>query len=173
MTPGEITAMLSNINSIQHSLDEASGKAVMVETRMRLIGELSQTVQNTLKNLVTQSKRKGKSSDYWDCDLSFLDDALGIVFQTQLEVIERQKIVEFRNKRNALLHGDFVSLMKLIGISPTGRKITNGKRNMLESKNIKEAILSIDKNQGFQKLRTQASEIITLLDKIIHSLAIP
>lgn len=174
MTPGEINAMLSNINSTQLSLDEAAGKAVLVETRMRLIGELSQTVQSSSKTLVTQSKRKGKSSDYWNCDLSFLDDALDIVFQTQLDAIERQKVAGFRSKRNASLHGDFVSLMELMGISPTGRQITDGKRNLLENRDIKEAILSIasTRNQGFQKFRSQASEIINTLDKILFSLAI-
>lgn len=173
MTPGEINAMLNNVNSIQLSLDEAAGKAVMVETRMRLIGELSPSVQKTLKTLVTESKRKEKSSDYWDCDLSFLDDALDIVFHAQLDEIERQKVAEFRNKRNALIHGDFVSLMELMGIVPTGRQITDGKRNLLKNRDIKEAILSIasTRNQGFQKFRSQASEIINILDRLLFSLA--
>lgn len=175
MILGEINAMLNNVNSIQLSLDEAAGRAVMVETRMRLIGELSQTVQNTLKILVTKSKRKEKSSDYWDCDLSFLDDALDIVFYTQLDAEERKKIAEFRDKRNALLHGDFVTLMELIGISPTGSEIIDGERNLLRSRDIKEAILSIvgTRNQGLQKFRSQASEIIDILDKLLFSLAIP
>lgn len=59
-------------------------------------------------------------------------------------------------------------------IPPTGRQITNGKRNLLENRDIKEAILSIAsiRNQGFQKFRDHTSEIINIPDKILLSLAI-
>lgn len=36
MTPGEISAMLSNINNIQLKLEIAAGSAITVEMRMRL-----------------------------------------------------------------------------------------------------------------------------------------
>jgi hypothetical protein len=77
----------------------------------------------------------------------------------------------FRELRNALLHGNFITLMVLLDISPTGRQISSGKRNVLECKNIKEAIVSIDKNQGFHQFSIQANEVISILDKIIHGLA--
>ncbi len=169
MTPGEITTMLNNINSIQLSLDEASGSAVMVETRMRLIGELNQQVRNKIKELVVHSKRKGKSTEYWDCELSYLDDAIDAVFQGQLEPLERNKIQQFRGQRNALLHGNFVDLMELMDMPPTGRHFSNKGRNILENKDIKEAILSISRNQGFQKFLIQAKEVVVILDKLILS----
>ena len=40
MTPGKIGAMLTNLNNIQLKLEAASGAAVAVEIRMRLIGQL-------------------------------------------------------------------------------------------------------------------------------------
>lgn len=168
MTPGEINAMLQNLNNIPQ-LNEATGATVAVEVRMRLIGELDERVRDKLKEIVANAKRKGKSDKYWDCDLSFLDDTIDVIFHDKLELIERQKIEKFRDLRNALLHGNFVDLMNLMNIPPTGRQISSGERNILESKEIKEAIVSINRNQGCQKILTHAKEVISILDKIIFN----
>lgn len=41
MRIGDIGAMISNINNIQVALNSSAGAALMVDLRMRLIGELS------------------------------------------------------------------------------------------------------------------------------------
>jgi len=178
MTPGEIGAMLTNLNNIQLKLEAASGAAVAVEMRMRLIGQLSEPVRDKLKELVNVYKASNKlkktpSNKYWDCELSFLDQAIDEIFHDKLEPGERQKIEDFRPLRNKLLHADFVNLMKRMGIDPTGRQIlsTAGNRNILDSADIKEAILSIDRNQGFEKFQTRAKGVSSILEKLIFSLA--
>jgi hypothetical protein len=182
MTFGEINSILSNINNIQCKLDSATGATVAVELRMRLIGELSEQVRKKLKGVVTiefeerkkeNSQAKRKSDNYWNCDLSFLDQAIDQVFQDKLEPSERQKIEKFRPLRNKLLHGDFVSLMKLMDIEPTGRQILSsiGNRNILDNANIKEALLSIDRNQGLKQVEIHANEVKSILEKLLVILA--
>lgn len=183
MRIGDIGAMISNINNISVALNSAAGAALMVELRMRLIGELSQTVRDKLIDLVANvknnnPKKKNISDNYWNCDLSFLDDAIVEAFKNQLEDVELQRIDGFRKLRNKLLHADFVGLMEELGISPTGRQILdpiNDKRNLLTSANIKEAILSVSssRTRGLQTVERAANEVILILDKLIYSLAIP
>lgn len=60
--------------------------------------------------------------------------------------------------------------MKLLGIEPTGQQIfpKTGDRNILKSENIREALLSVMRNQGFEKARSQAEEVTLILDKVIY-----
>ena len=177
MKPGEITSMLNNFGHAQLHLNEAAGYAVMVEVRMRLIGQLCEEVRNALVEVVDKymqdnpkCKRKPKVN-YWECDLQFLDDAIDQVFAEKLTSKKRQQIDEFRGLRNKLLHGDFVNLMVLMGIVPTGRVLDpNGKRNVLEEKDLREAILSIgsERNQGFKKIREKAENVISILDELLR-----
>ncbi len=100
MTPGEIGAMLTNLNNIQLKLEAASGVAVAVEMRMRLIGQLCEPVRDKLKELVNAYKASNKlkktpSNNYWDCELSFLDQAIDEIFHDKLEPNEQQKIAGF------------------------------------------------------------------------------
>lgn len=178
MTPGEIGAMLTNLNNIQLKLEAASGGAVAVEMRMRLIGQLCEKVKNKIKEIINTYKsnnmpKKPPSNKYWDCELSFLDRAIEEIFHDKLAPDERQKIEDFRPLRNKLLHADFVTLMKRMDINPTGRQILSidGKRNILDCDDIKEAVLSIDRNQGFEKFQLQAKEVCSILDRLIFSLA--
>ena len=173
LTSGEIDAILSNFRHVQCKLNEASGTAVAVEVRMRLIGQLSEEVRNSLTEIVAKSPKKRKSSDYIDCDLEFLDKAIDQVFSKNLDASRCKQIAEFRPLRNKLLHGNFVGLMNLMKIVPTSRQITSasGDRSILEIRDIKEATLSIDRNGGFEKMRQQAENVIIILDEIIVRLA--
>ena len=79
MTESEITSMIRPFSDIQLKLNEAAGLAVMVEIRMRLIGELSKEVRNALKEVVEKyrqethkCKKSPKDYNYWECDLWFL-----------------------------------------------------------------------------------------------------
>lgn len=183
MRIGEIGAMISNINNIQVVLNSAAGAALMVELRMRLIGELSQSVRDKLIVLVdifkkNHPKKKNVLDTYWNCDLSYLDDAIVEVFKYQLDNVQLKKLDGFRKLRNKLLHADFVGLMEELGIPPTGRQILdpmNDKRNLLTSANIKESILSVSssRTRGLQTVEREAKEVTLILDKLIYSLAVP
>ncbi len=182
MTPGEISTILKNIKQVQWKFDLASGAAVAVEVRMRLIGQLCEPVRDQLKKCVVyeliERKKKNpnakcKSYKHWNCELSFLEKAIDQVFYKELDLGERLKIEKFRPLRNKLLHGDFVSLMILMGIDPTGRQILSnvGNRNILDKGDVIEAVLSIDGNQGFEELEILAREVKDILDKLILGLA--
>lgn len=179
MRAGDIGAMISNINNIQIALSSAAGAALMVELRMRLIGEHSQTVRDKLIDIVAATtKKKNTSNNYWNCDLSYLDDAIVEVFKDQLDSVELQKLDGFRKLRNKLLHADFVGLMQELGISPTGRQILdpmNDKRNLLTSANIKESVLSVSssRTRGLPTVEREAKEVVVILDRLMYSLAVP
>lgn len=172
----EIEILVSCISNIEGQLEQACGAAVAVEMRMRLIGQFSQPIRERIKELIKEWKiknpqSKNKPSDkYWNCDLCFLDQAIVDIFQDSLDPIEFQTLLEFRDLRNKLLHGDFVGLMKALKILPTGRQILSaeGDRNILASEDIAEAIKSVERNQGLSKIRTKANEAITVLDKILR-----
>ena len=175
LTAGEMDIMLSHFRSAQCKLDAASGIVVAAEVRMRLIGQFSELVRNNLAAVVAKSTKKGKSDKYWDCDLEFLDKAIDAAFSADLESSELQQIAQFRPLRNKLLHGDFVNLMDLMKIVPTGRQITisasQTTRNILEARDIEEAIKSIERNDGLEKIRQHATAVVGILDKIIIGLA--
>lgn len=180
---GTITTMISNINNVQIQLATAAGAVLMVELRMRLIGEHSQAVRGKLAELVNDyikknPKRKRPSDKYWDCKLSFLDDAIAEIFKNQLDLNELQKMDRFRDLRNALMHADFVSLLKELGLAPEGRQIMNpytGNRNILTNAEIKESVLSVssDRTRGLQIVETEAKTMTSILDRLLISLAIP
>lgn len=177
MTSSQINPMLANINSTQCKLDTATGAVVAVEVRMRLIGELCEQVQDRFTELVATAKknkevRKDASDKYNHCDLFFLDQAIYEVFHDKLEFDECKKIKEFRPLRNKLLHGDFVRLMILMKIAPTGRQILSiaSNRNILTNADIREAILSIDRNQGFEHVERLAKEVKTILESLMLGL---
>lgn len=181
MTLYLIEQLLSNIDSHQFRLDPAAGTAVAVELRMRLICELYEPMRDKLKELVTKDhsertkknpKAKRDYDKYWECKLSYIDQGIDEVFHDKLEPIERQKIENFRPLRNKLLHADFVNLMIEMGIPPTSRLILSpdGKRQLLKSPEIKESVLSMGRNQGFERFRLQAVEVVSILDKLIRIL---
>lgn len=172
----EIEPLLSYMNNIDVKLQEACGPTVAVELRMRLIGQFSQPVRDRVKELIQEWKAKNpkskrKHSDkYWECDLCFLDQAIADIFQSSISQREHEILLEFRALRNSLLHADFIALMTSLNILPTGRQLLslNGDRNLLLSKNIEEAIKSIDRNQGLSTVRQKAREVISILDNLLR-----
>jgi hypothetical protein len=145
------------LKNIQIQLGEAAGLIVAAEFKMRLIGELSTRVQGELKGKI-----------FLDCNLELLEEAIIVVFPDEFDFRELQQFKVFRKIRNKFVHADFVELMEIMGIEPTGREVfRDGKRNILERVNLKEVILSIERNNVLSKLRTMVNEVIILLDKII------
>ena len=171
ITDSEYLVLLNNIlPNNRLKLATAAGEAVDVEIRMRLIGQFSEQVRNKIQELVAKKKRK-KSSDYWDCDLFFLEQAIIDVFRDKLESSKINTIEKFRILRNKLLHADFVGLMEELGIEPTSQEIfKHGKRGIVMNKDIKEALLSVERNQGFKTFEMLARETSSILDKLLINL---
>ena len=188
MQTHEIQSTLTNIIPIiEDKLNVAAGAAVTVELLMRLIAERHIPLQKKIQDLIVKPKkevkpkkqRKPLASDtpkprhnYWDCDLSILDKAIEELFHDKLSEAERDIVLNFRDKRNKLVHADFVSLMPLLDITATGQLITgNNKRNIVMNEDVEESVLSIERNQGFKAFKQQADQVRRILEKIMLSLS--
>ena len=168
MTSGETGAVLEQLGNIQCKLGNALGSVVAAEMRMRLIGQLSESVRITLKECV----KKEQDKEFWNCKLTCLQKSIESVFNKNLESSEIQKLESFRKLRNKIAHADFVSLMKLLKIEETGREVLpSGKRSDLDISDIKGAIISIDYRGWLENVQTIAEEVIGILNKIIWTLA--
>ncbi|MBS0654731.1 MAG: hypothetical protein JSR46_03055, partial [Verrucomicrobia bacterium] len=158
LTRGEIEAMLRSVENVEASFDAVAGATMAVEVRMRLIGELSALVRRELATIVAREnaklragkKRATLSDKYWDCKLEYLEEAIDQAYGSMLDQQEQQKFLEFRKLRNKLFHGNFVELMKLLNTRPTGREQLGGQsaRVVLRDDEIREAVLSIERNNG-------------------------
>jgi hypothetical protein len=146
---------IKNMNNIQEKLKSAAGLAVAIEMRMRVLSQLSELIRKELK-----------SKKYWNCKLYLIDEAIIKVFHNQLMPKEINKLKRFKKLRNALMHAQFVELMSSFDIQPTSRHISDSRRNILDAPDIKESVLSIDCNGGFEKFVRQAHEVISILDKL-------
>lgn len=162
LTKIEKQGVLNNLKNINFKIMEASGPAVVAESQMRLLAQFSLAVQNELRTL-------HKTDKYWDCRLEQLEDAILIVFKNQLNDIEREKIEYFRKLRNKLLHADFIGLLIKMKIDPRGREINpkTGERNILSPDDIKEGIICIDRNFGFDNFKKLANEVTEIIQKLI------
>ncbi len=183
LTHGGIEAMLRSVENVEASFDAVAGATMAFEQRMRLISELCALVRRELvvivarenAKLVAKKRRANLSDKFWDCKLEHLEEALDQVYGPKLDQQERQKLLEFRTLRNKLFHANFVKLMKLLNIRPSGRerKQVGGQlvRVELRDDEIREAILSIERNNGFGKMRELAQDVKDILRKIIRWLA--
>lgn len=148
--------IISILGEIELQLCEASGLAAIAEVRMRIIGQLI------------------KIPRHQNCKLDTLVKGIKERFKTQLGKDGQKKLGDFQNLRNNLAHGDYVELMKRLGITPRPRKfnvLLNGVTIDLAGEETTEAIKSIKTNQGFQKFITITREVVALLDGIIKDLA--
>ncbi len=137
---------------------------------MRLIGEECDLVQNELKENYKRDDWKAKSPNFWDCSLWSLAKAIVEVFSDKIELDESEKTRKIKDLRNLLFHSNFVELMNKLGIEPIGLQIFPAKE--LKRKNIKETILSLEKNGVLRQVEIRANEAIAILKKILLSLAI-
>ncbi len=173
-TKGTMTAIIKSIKDVEASFDAAAGATLAVEFRMRLLAEHSEEVRNELSLIVKTKKRYTHERHYWNCRLVDLDQAIDAVFASGLTPEEQKALVEFRDLRNKLFHADFVNLMKLLKITPSGRELKqiNGKLERMELKEhqIRDAAVAIDINGGFNQMRKLAEEVKGILGKIIMGL---
>lgn len=174
MSQGEKYELVKNLHNIQLKLNEASGLAVGIETRMRLIGELSDPLKAKLKEIYKNNdtkitRKRASSPNYWKCELWMLEEAIIEVFKKELEPNEVKDLENFRDLRNSLLHGNLINLLTLMGIPAEGRMIDpkTRKRNILTDVDIKESIICIENKGGLEKFRPLAFEVMRILEKII------
>ena len=161
---GQILAMLSMFNNIRLQLGEATEAVVSAEFKMRLIGELYSPVRDKINVLATRKDQ----SDYWNCNLKLVAKVLIEEFAGKVDKDKLERIKEFPDRRNALLHGNFIELLDLLGLPKSGRECSgDGTRNTLESKDMKESISSVSQNRGLADMRTLANVVNMILDDII------
>lgn len=172
----EVNSLLQSIANLERKVSDAAGAAILVELRMRLIAELCKPVRVKLEELIKekekQSGKKIRDDKYWNCNLSFLEKAIQAVFSDNPDSIQLTGLKKTRDLRNALLHANFVEMMKLLRIPPEGRQIDSwGSKNKLEEAEIREAIISIDRSQGLGEFEKLAKEVAAILDRLIFSSA--
>ncbi len=157
-----ITQILAN-NELK--LSEVAGPCAMVEIKMRILVAVNESLQSKVKEAI-----KNKKDEYWNCNLSLVDKNILAVFSDALTSQEKNKLKNFRDKRNKLMHADFVQLMKLMEVDTVGREILpNGKRNILKNHDLLEAMQSfLIRNIGFNEFKTEANEVNLILDKLIR-----
>lgn len=175
----QINPILNSLYAIQSQLNKAAGTAVAIEMRMRLIGQFSSRVRDLLKDLVSihnteHPDYEEKTDKYWKCDLCFLDQAIEKSFRTQLNEQEQKALLKFRNLRNGLLHANFIKVMECLDISTKSRKAlssnTNNDKDLIERKDIEEAVKAINTHQGFQQFLARANVVISILDRLLKTL---
>jgi len=161
MTQDKILAIISNLKNVELKLQEASGYALGIELRIRWLGQLVFEQKN-----VSEDERK-LFSKYYECNLNILESEILKKFDNQLTDDEKEKIRKGRILRNKLFHADFVGLLEAMNISPKGRFSNNGMRNILEKKDMIEAIIAMERNGGFELFREKAIEIINIFEKLL------
>jgi hypothetical protein len=87
-----IHAELSVLNEINLKLSDAAGTTLKAEFYMRLIGQFSLKVRTALIDIIAKLPTKPRKSNYWDCNLQYLDEAIEQVFQSSLSQEEIEKL---------------------------------------------------------------------------------
>lgn len=98
--------------------------------------------------------------------LRFQIDVMCKALKDKLSVDEINKLKSWCDLRNAMTHADYVQLMPLLGINPTGRNISKAGRNMLSKSEITEGLFSMDRNGGFEEYKRRTNEVIEILDAL-------
>lgn len=171
----EMIQIIKNLDNTKIKLSESCGPAILVEIRMRLIGQFSKNLREKLIELYNKNrdnKRRYHTDKYWDCNLVGLTESIIEVYRQKLEKIEINDIEKFREWRNKFFHGDYITnLVNFIGIEATGREILKNGRNNLEPSNIKDAIINISNNSASKEFEILSNRINSTLDeKIIYHL---
>ncbi len=161
MTREEIAMILANLKNIELKLGEVAGAILCVEVQMRLICQLCKAVADELKG-----------DDYLKTKLVNVEKAIVNVFKNQLQSDELKKIERLLIVRNKLLHGDFVQGMKRIDVFPSSREIISSKcKKEIDKLDIREAIISLDKNHALDKVLGEAKQVQNIMERLIMGLA--
>ncbi len=166
--PVNIGGFLSQLDSIQSTINEAMGVATTFELLARIIAQLVPEVQLKLEEVQQNSKKE----KYHKAKLHFLITEISNVFQNELTLEEKELLTECRQCRNKADHGSFVELMlQLTGEAP-GRVIDpkTRKPKELEKDDLIEGVLVIERNRGLEKFTKKTKKGIKVFIKILRSL---
>ena len=74
--------------------------------------------------------------------------------------------------RNNLAHGDFIGLMKVLNIDPTGSTLlsVSGARNSLKKGEIIESVISLIRNQVLRPVEILSREVLSILNRLMRQL---
>jgi hypothetical protein len=131
----ELTALKNGILQ----LGEATGPISMIELEMRIIAERNLEIR---KLVLGHPNNKKAKDEYWSCKLSILVDAL--VAFWGLDSTEATVLKNFTTLRNKLVHGEYVSVLSMLGIRPEGREyLSNGEKRLLQEGELLEAAKAV------------------------------
>ncbi len=161
-----IEPLISSLHNIQLKLDAATGAAVALELRLRIIAELEPKVQKALKK------------PFYKARLEDLISAALDVFQAQLSIEEKNKIESCRIPRNKLNHGSLVALaMELNGglkkEEPPGRVFDSStrKQKSLKETELVEGVKYMERSRNLDEFACKAREASSILEaKVLHSM---
>jgi hypothetical protein len=182
---GEIRAIFNH----QIALGPVAKLIILIELRMRQFAEWNNELKNEVTRLIKldeqqinnkcsncslcskhSKKRKIRPNKYWNCKLSYIDQAIINLFKSKLNPEELKNLEDFRHLRNCFVHGNFVSLMESFNINPEGQQyLSDGKRNPLTKGQITQILLSENRNQMLPKLRVKADEVLKIIEDLMIS----
>jgi hypothetical protein len=172
LTPGLINAKINNIQTLILEWGEAAAPFLSIEPLMRYIGEVHQPVRNKAENLLKKdpTKQNKRYIHYWDCNPKYLVGAIELEFGAILSQKELDELRKYCDIRDKFLHGNFISLMEVMGKPPYGRIQVGLKKKKLEPGEIYESILGMKSNEVFHDLRQYSNALGDALFKILRSL---
>lgn len=134
----EINRQLTSIKNVISGWGETAGATLALEPLMRWIVELSEPAQIELARLVKMHNIK-HFKHFWNCKPEVLVNAVLHVFQHEIDEAGVQHIRKFPSIRGAILHGNFINLIKRLGIDLNLRE-------QLTNQQIGEAFLALEKS---------------------------
>lgn len=174
LTPGLTETMLYNIGNIMLKWSEAAGPFLSIEPLMRFFAEQHIPYREKVVDLIKSAKKKPQFPNYWDCDPTYLTDAVKALYGKNMSADELDKISKFPAMRGKFLHGNFIELMEIMGIDPLSPRMSQHmgqfKKDRLKDGEIYDSFLSMDNNRVFESLRQYSEGVRTTLMNIIRGL---
>jgi hypothetical protein len=168
MTSGLITTELHIMKTLTLKWGEAAGVFLSIEVLMRYLAEIHGPLRDKIDQLIKE-KKKDRFIHYWDCNPEFLTCAIVAIFGQALTVGEKDLISKFPSIRGKFNHGNFIELIKIMGVQPRSRTQTSPSTwKELESGKIYESVYAMERLHIFEKLRQYSEEVREALTKIIQ-----
>jgi hypothetical protein len=170
LSQGETGALLTHLANNNSDIEKAAGAAMRVEILMRVIAELCEPVKKEIAKNYESNPRQARSPNYWNCTLWSLGEAIAKVFADKISLDDSFEKIKINDLRNKLLHIEWVDLMNKMSIEPVGLQISPKK--MLEPGDIKDMILSMEKNKLLKQFIQRAIKAEEILEKILWFIAV-
>ncbi len=171
--------VIHQLNNLQSPIEMICGGLQTVELKLRLLAESNQCFREGVYKLINHrgfDKSKNRS-EYWNCPVGCLTDAIEPVFSNVITSEEKDEIKKFKGLRDKMLHGDLIGFYKELDVSLGGQYIlSSSRRNQLhwddpevaiKEKFLKQAIMRLQWNGSVNKFRGLHSRLDKLLDKLL------